>query len=578
MSSEKPTSNAPEMVKLTIDGQEVEAPKGMNLIDASKLVDVEVPYYCYHPDLSVAGNCRMCQVEVEGMRKLTIGCNTTVAEGMVVKTQKTSAKVADAQRATLEFLLINHPLDCTVCDQAGHCKLQDYYYDYNGKPSRFVEEKVKSVKAEPFGPGVVYDGERCIVCTRCVRFCDEVTETGELGLYNRGDKAVIGIHPTQELDNPLSGNVVDLCPVGALTHRQWRFNSRIWYTKESSSVCVGCSTGCNVSVCTRDEEFVQVKGRYNKEVTGEWLCDEGRYGFDRFQPKTRLTSALVRNSENYLEEFDKESALNICSSLFKDKSSAAAVFLSPLLTLEEMWLANKFAMEVMGVSSNNIAVRCKTRELSDVEKIVVSPDYAPNAKSAYLLGLVDDSPKWRDTLESSYSSLLDRVRSGKINRVLLVGDFAIDSNDIDEALVGGILEAEASVSLGSFGVVSNTKDVEEQVGAQQLCKVLLPIHSVYEKSGVMLNKDSRIQRVRQVMPDLETSSSAAELFQAMAKRAGRSVLSSETFTSRAVFKEMVKDISELSGLTLKGIGDGGVGVGSSNSDVSASSGSIEERV
>lgn len=568
-----------EMVKLTIDGQEIEAPKGMNLIDASKLVDVEVPFYCYHPDLSVAGNCRMCQVEVEGMPKLTIGCNTTVAEGMVVKTQKTSEKVADAQRATLEFLLINHPLDCTVCDQAGHCKLQDYYYDYNGKPSRFVEDKVKSVKAEPFGPGVVYDGERCIVCTRCVRFCDEVTETSELGLYNRGDKAVIGIHPSQELDNPLSGNVVDLCPVGALTHRKWRFNSRIWYTKESNSICVGCSTGCNTQVCTRDEEFVQIKGRYNSDVTGEWLCDEGRYGFERFQPKTRLSASLVRNADNYLEPLEINSALNVCSGLFKDKGSSAAVFLSPFLTLEDMWLANKFAMEVMNVSSNNIAVQCKTRELSKVEKIVVSPDYAPNAKSAYLLGLVDDTPNWRESLESSYKALLEKVRGGKIDRVLLVGDFAIEPSDINEELVAGLLKAEVSVSLGSFGVVSDTKEIEETLGAQQLCRVLLPTDSVYEKSGVMLNKDSRIQRVRQVMPDLESSYPLAELFQQMAKRAGKSVVSADTSSARALFKEMAKDISELSGLSLKKIGGLGVALGSEQTGSSKSSAaSVEERV
>jgi NADH-quinone oxidoreductase subunit G len=266
----------PEMVNLTVDGKAITVPKGTNLIDAAKAAGVDVPYYCYHPHLSVAGNCRMCQVQVKGAPKLDIGCNTQVKEGMEVLTQHTSKAVADAQAATLEFILINHPLDCTVCDQAGHCKLQDYHYEYNARPSRFLEQKEHKVKAEPLGPKVILDGERCIMCTRCIRFCDEVTKTSELGMLNRGDRSVIAINPGRELNNPLSGPVVDLCPVGALTHRDWRFNTRIWFTKQSDGICPGCSTGCNVKVAVRDGEVVQVKARLNSAVNKEWLCDEGR--------------------------------------------------------------------------------------------------------------------------------------------------------------------------------------------------------------------------------------------------------------------------------------------------------------
>ncbi|MCB0340577.1 MAG: NADH dehydrogenase subunit, partial [Bdellovibrionales bacterium] len=172
-----------------------------------------------------------------------IGCHTQVQEGMEVCTHNTSAVVAEAQASTLEFILINHPLDCTVCDQAGHCKLQDYHFEYNARSSRFVENKVQKVKAEPLGPHVILDGERCIMCTRCIRFCDEITGTSELGMLNRGDRSVIAVQPGKELNNPLSGTVVDLCPVGALTHRDWRFNTRIWYTKQTPGICPGCSTG-----------------------------------------------------------------------------------------------------------------------------------------------------------------------------------------------------------------------------------------------------------------------------------------------------------------------------------------------
>jgi len=244
-----------ELVTLKIDGKEVQVPKGTNLIHAAEAAGVEVPHYCYHPHLSVVGNCRMCQVQVGDNPKLTIACNTVAQEGMEVKTQETSEPVAESQRATLEFLLINHPLDCTVCDQAGHCKLQDYYYEYNAKASRFTENKVHKVKAESFGPEIMFDGERCILCTRCVRFCEEVTETAELGIANRGDNAVIAVHPGKELDNPLSGSVVDLCPVGALTHKRWRFNTRIWYAKRNTRSALAA---------------LQIVARRSAFVMGKW--------------------------------------------------------------------------------------------------------------------------------------------------------------------------------------------------------------------------------------------------------------------------------------------------------------------
>jgi NADH-quinone oxidoreductase subunit G len=274
-----------KMINITVDDKPVAVPQGTNLIEAAKLAGSKIPYYCYHPDLSIAGNCRMCQVEVVGIPKLMIGCHTTVTEGMQVKTHSSSQLVKDAQAATLEMILINHPLDCTVCDQSGHCKLQDYHFEYNARPSRFIEIKEEKVKAKPLGPNVILDGERCIMCTRCIRFCDEITGTSELGMLNRGDRSVITVNPDKELNNALSGSVVDLCPVGALTHRKWRFNTRIWYTKQTESICTGCSTGCNVKVAVRDDEVVMVKARYHDQVNKSWLCDEGRYGFMRFLPK-----------------------------------------------------------------------------------------------------------------------------------------------------------------------------------------------------------------------------------------------------------------------------------------------------
>jgi NADH-quinone oxidoreductase subunit G len=554
-------SDNTEYVTLSIDGKEVTVPKGTNLIDAAASSGIDIPYYCYHPHLSVAGNCRMCQVEVEGRPKLEIGCNTQAQEGMVVKTQHTSEKTKEAQRSTLEFLLINHPLDCTICDQAGHCKLQDYYYEYNSTPSRFIEDKVTQVKAEVLGENVVYDGERCIVCTRCVRFCDEYTETGELGVYNRGDRSVIGIVPGKELDNPFSACVVDLCPVGALTHRKWRFNTRIWNTKEENTICTGCSTACNAKVAVRDGEFVQVKARLNSDVNQEWMCDEGRYGFDRFQPKHRLSEALVRKGD-YLEEENLQQALVEAASLSNNiPSEEKAVVISPFLTLEEMWTALSFAEKLMGltVSSSQIAVQLRQRELSELEAKLISPDYAPNARAATVFGIGINEPDWRSELQSRYQSVLSQIREGKIKNLLLVGDFAILDEDLDQDLISALLNVETSVALTPRGVVDRSEDDSlTSLGAHQLCKVILPSRTVHEKSGVMLNSELRFQRLNKLLEAPFGSFPEWMLLKRIAEHAKKPILDASIQDDRGVFRALVKQYDALRGLSLMRIGELGL--------------------
>ena len=541
-------SDTQELVTLTIDGVEIKVPKGTNLIEAAKLVEVEVPYYCYHPDLSVAGNCRMCQVEVEGMRKLTIGCNTMAAEGMVVKTQKTSEKVANAQRATLEFLLVNHPLDCTVCDQAGHCKLQDYYYEYNSKPSRFIEDKVNKVKAEVLGPEIIYDGERCILCTRCVRFCDEVTETGELGLYNRGDKAVIGIDRSKELNNELSGTVADLCPVGALTHRRWRFNTRIWYTKEVDTVCSGCSTGCNVKVALRDEQIVHVKGRHNADVNKEWLCDEGRYGFDRFRSQEYLQSSYIKE-ELELKEVETDSVIDFIATNF-DKSKKTALVLSPFLTFEELWLASKFSSDALGLefSSSDVAMQVSIRDIGT--KKLMSPDYAPNAKAAVSLDVVSESEDWRKKLEQKYQKLISNLSDYK--QVFFFGDFALLDEALDQSLIGKINSLDLSVAISSRALVDD--ESLGSTGYAQFCKVILPGVNVYQKSGLFLNKDSILQRVNKFFEPVGVYD--AVLYNQIASSLGSALIEKEDFSERDLFFEVAKE--KFKDLTLAKVGSAGV--------------------
>ena len=234
------------MPKVTIDGVEVEVAAGTNVLEAAKQAGIEVPHYCYHPGLSIAGQCRLCMVDIDRVPRPQISCNMTVADGMVVHTK--TERVVETRRSVMEFHLINHPLDCPVCDQAGECWLQIYYMRHGLYDPRMADEKVHKPKALPLGPHVMLDAERCILCSRCVRFCDEITGTGELGIFHRGDHSEIGLFPGATLENKYSGNVIDICPVGALTDRDFRFQVRVWYLDSARSVCTGCARGCNVDV------------------------------------------------------------------------------------------------------------------------------------------------------------------------------------------------------------------------------------------------------------------------------------------------------------------------------------------
>lgn len=547
-----------EQVTITIDDREVTVPKGMNLIDAAASVGIEIPHYCYHPNLSIAGNCRMCQVEIGGSPKLGIACNTTCSQGLNVRTHNTSHAVAESQRATLEFLLINHPLDCTVCDQAGHCKLQDYYYDYNSRPSRFIEDKVDKVKAEPLGPEVVYDGERCIMCTRCVRFCSEVTGTSELGAFNRGDRGVIGVFPGEELDNPLSGTVVDLCPVGALTHRKWRFNTRIWYSSESESVCPGCSTGCNMKAAIRDDRVVHVKARMNSAVNKEWMCDEGRYGVERFQPTERLTQPLVKGADGHRPVSLQEGIAKGAASL-KGGADGAVVFLSPFLAMEDLWVAVRFAEKVMGIApgSERLALGYRGRELTEVERVLISPDYSPNARAAEYLGIISGGDGWREQLAERYRRALEILRGG-VSRVLLVGDLAIYDEDLDQGAERSIAGAQGSVALTPSAPASRRTGFGTIHGAHANCSVLLPSRTTIERDGVMVNQAGRVQRVRTLVSPPFGSIAEWNLLLKLGKAAGASLLPDEVIDERAVYREMAKAIAPLNGLTLMNIGAQGM--------------------
>src|SRR5438477_268662 len=283
------------LINLTIDGAPVSVPPGTLVIEAAKQAGVLVPHYCYHPGLPVAGVCRMCLVEIEKAPKLPMACATTVTEGMVVKTQSVPAK--DARQSVLEFLLINHPLDCPICDQAGECELQDFVFQEGQARTRYAEFAKRFNPVEDFGPDVLYVPNRCILCTRCVRFMEDVAKEPVLNVSERGDRAFIGIHPEARLDHPWAGNVVDLCPVGSLLSKDFLHKARAWELDKTASICTGCSQGCNVTLDTRENVIVRVRPRSNLEVNRFFICDHGRMNYRWMNRGDRIEAPLVRRGD-----------------------------------------------------------------------------------------------------------------------------------------------------------------------------------------------------------------------------------------------------------------------------------------
>src|SRR6476620_3375639 len=276
------------MPKITVDGRVIDAKQGQMVLQACNDADVPIPQYCYHPGMSIVASCRICLVEVEGIPKLVPACQTPVRDGMVV--YSTSPKAIANQKQTMEYLLINHPLDCPVCDQAGECLLQDYSYQYGRSQSRFEEDKHKKPKKD-VGLNVLLYNDRCIMCTRCVRFTREISGQSELFVEGRGHKEEISIFPGKPLDNKLSANVVDLCPVGALLDKDFLFKQRVWLLKETASISPADAGGENIWIHHNEGVVYRIKPRYNAEVNQWWISNDTRYSFKPVHDEKRLTSA-----------------------------------------------------------------------------------------------------------------------------------------------------------------------------------------------------------------------------------------------------------------------------------------------
>ncbi len=523
------------MPKLTIDGKKIDVPKGTRVIEAAKKFETDIPYYCYHPGLSIAGNCRMCLVEIEKMPKLQIACHIEVMDGMVVRTN--TEKVLKTRQHVLEFLLVNHPLDCPVCDQAGECWLQDYYMKHGLYDSRLNENKVKKPKAVPLGPTVILDAERCILCSRCVRFTDEISKTSELGIVNRGDREEITVFPGKELNNPYSGNVVDICPVGALTDRDFRFKIRVWYLQSNNSICNGCARGCNIQVQYnldrphhgKGERVMRLKPRFNENINQWWICDEGRYGY-KFHDHNRILTPLKRTNKE-VEELSWHKILPEVVHHLASSKKKFGVFLSPQLSNEELFLAkilfrDELKLEdIFMVSPNPPGFQ---------DDFLIRADKNPNSKGAEVLGFSYD--------EKAIHEFLADCEKGFIKGILVFG-----ADLLTRLQEKNILQAVEKLDWSVF-IGSNHNLMSEYAS------YVLPSATYIEKDGTFTNFEGRAQKFKKVLEPLSEAQPEWRILIALARELG---IHFHFDRAEEIFKELALKVEFFKGLTYDKLGTGG---------------------
>lgn len=467
------------MPKIIIDGKEIEFKQGQTIIEAAKDHGIEIPHFCWHPKLSVSGNCRMCLVEVEKMPKLVIACATVASDGMVVHTE--SPKAIAARNAVMEFLLINHPLDCPICDEAGECKLQDYAYQHSIGESRFVEEKVHKDKRVKIGPRVMFDAERCISCSRCIRFCDEIAKDSELTFTKRGDRVTITTFPGEELDNPYSMNVVDICPVGALTNADFRFKARVWDMSHTNSVCIGCSRGCNIEIWVRNNEILRLTPRHNEEVNSYWMCDHGRLNTFKFvNAENRVDSPHIRKEGKLVRVGWDEAFAEAASRLKTLGKDQIAVIGSPYTTCEDNYVVSKFARSVLG--TNNIDF-IRHIDYSFADDILRREDLTPNSLGAELVGI---KPQKNGL---NIDGIIKSIKEGKIKALYLVEDDVLTANPELETYLAKL--EVFIVHATNFNQSTNFADI------------VFPAATYAEKNGTFINFQGRLQRIRPAVATIE---------------------------------------------------------------------------
>jgi NADH-quinone oxidoreductase subunit G len=449
-----------DMVTLTIEGITISVPKGTSVIEAAKQAGVVVPHYCYHPSLPSPAVCRMCLVEVEKLPKLVPSCVTTVAEGQVVHVNSPAAK--KAREGVLEFMLINHPLDCPICDQAGECELQDFVFQEGQAATRYADEAKRWNPVEDFGPDILYVANRCILCTRCVRFMDHVAEEPVLNVSERGDRAYIGIDPGHQVDHAWSGNIVDLCPVGSLVSKDFLHKARAWDLDKSASICTGCTQGCNIMIDTRDETVVRLRPRPNLEVNRHFICDTGRADYRWMNRGDRVEAPLLADGDRLLAH-DWDAALERTAALLAAAAGDAVVLIGGRASSETIgWTLQ--ALDGRSVSAAMKVPLGDEAPLAGVPNLALRRERAANLHGALLLGA-----------NASWDAALAAASHAAVVVVLDV--------DLDDAEVEALRGADIVLHLATVA--------DPRLPA---LRAVLPITNVAEEQGVFVNRDGRAQR------------------------------------------------------------------------------------
>jgi NADH-quinone oxidoreductase subunit G len=500
-----------KMVSLTIEGRPVSVAEGTTILEAAKTAGILIPHYCYHPGLPIAGVCRMCLVEVEKAPKLAPSCATTVAEGQVVHVH--SEKSLDARKGVLEMLLINHPLDCPICDQSGECELQDYTYQEGREDSRYREPK-RFNPAEDFGGDVIYVPNRCILCTRCVRFMEDVAHDPALNVSERGDRALIGKFEGKDLTHPWAANVVDLCPVGALLSKDFLNKARAWELDRTASICPNCTQGCNVTMETRENQVVRMRPRPNENVNAFFMCDWGRLNYRWMNEKNRAEHPMVRG-KNGLVAATWEAAISAAARALNGKKIFVAA--SPMLSNESLFLLTQI---MQGGGGAFRVTEGEEAPLPGVADLALRRERAANVYGAEKLGF----EKTRD--------LLGGLGQGDV--LVIAG----------EDLAG--VDAAAVARAGDVVVISSV--LPEAAGK---ASVVLPIANFSEEEGTVTNVRGRVQRFTQAkQAPGETRPSwlvLGDLLGAMGKQAN-------FFLPSEVFAKLASSNSAFAGLNYDSLG------------------------
>ena len=518
------------------------------MIEACKMAEKEVPHYCYHPKLSSPGNCRMCLVqmgmpprpapgqdpvygddgyqEIGWMPRPVIACANTVGENMGIRTG--GELVEECREGVMEFLLINHPLDCPICDQAGECSLQEFSVEHGKGISRFQENKIKKPKNVDIGPRIRLDDERCIMCSRCIRFMDEVADDAVLGFTDRGTHTTLSVHPGRKLDSNYGLNTVDICPVGALTSNDFRFQMRVWFLKETPSIDVNCGTGCNTTIWTRGNEIFRITPRENNEVNSAWMPDSHRLAFHEIHSERRLTSPLSKNGGQHtpitMEKAVKEAALGFAGL----PGNEVALIASARGTNEELLLVKKLK-EALGTENLVLVNR-----VAESDGKLISADRNPNTTGAKLI-LGDDNPF------AKFDQIKGDINSGQIKAALVIGEDLTESG----YSLDGLSKLQHLVVLN---ILSN--------GTASKAHVVLPGASFAEKRGSMINVTGRLQKLnRAILPPGESAPDWEILAALLAELQPDSTKPQKI---QDVFQMLANEVPEFKDLTLQKIGDQGL--------------------